>query len=95
MTNPLATVTGACLAAFSIPCAADWVQLGGSLVGTGLLVWIIIRKERDCEALRQANHELSKELVSKCKNCVLAQSANDTLVKAGKEIFDEKDRDKI
>lgn len=92
MTNHVSTWAGVCLASLALPGAENWIQLGGSLVGTGLLVWIIIRKERDCEALRQANHELSKELVSKCKTCVLAQSANDTLVKAGKEIFDEKEQ---
>jgi hypothetical protein len=76
-----------------MPAASDWVQLGASLVGTGLLVWIIVRKERDCEALRRQNHELSRELVAKCCDCALARAANDTLVAAGKEYFRDGDDD--
>ena len=89
MTDNLMAWAGAVMAALAIPGAEDWVQLGGSLVGTGLLVWIIVRKERDCEALRQANHELSKELVAKCKDCSLAKAANNSLIEAGKEYFDK------
>lgn len=89
MTNDFAVVVGACMAALSIPGAGDWVQLGGSLVGTGLLVWIIVRKERDCEALRKVNHELSKELVRRCEVCSLARAANESLIEAGKEHFDK------
>ena len=89
MTNWMQTGAGVALAALSMPQASDWVQLGGSLVGTGLLVWIIVRKERDCEALRRQNHELSRELVAKCGDCALARAANDTLVAAGKEHFKE------
>lgn len=89
MTSDLFTALGVCLAALSIPGAEDWVQLGGSLLGTGLLVWIIVRKERDCESLRRANHELCRELVAKCKNCSLAKAANDSLIEAGKEHFDK------
>ena len=89
MTSDFSTALGVCLAALSIPGAEDWVQLGGSLLGTGLLVWIIVRKEKDCEALRKANHELSKELVAKCRDCSLAKAANDSLIEAGKEHFDK------
>lgn len=85
-------MAGVCLASLALPGAENWVQLGGSLVGTGLLVWIIIRKERDCESLRRANHELSRELVSKCKECSLARTANETLIQAGREHFDERER---
>ena len=89
MTNDITAIIGTALAALSIPGAEDWVQLGGSLLGTGLLVWIIVRKVKDCEALRKANHELSKELVAKCKDCSLAKAANDSLIEAGKEHFDK------
>jgi len=89
MTNDFAVFVGACMAALSIPVEGDWVQLGSSLVGTGLLVWIIVRKERDCEALRKVNHELSKELVRRCGECSLAKAANNSLIEAGKEHFDK------
>ena len=89
MTEHLGVWTGVVMAALAIPGAADWVQLGGSVVGTGLLVWIIVRKERDCQELRKANHELSKELVTKCRDCSLARAANDSLIEAGKEYFDK------
>lgn len=89
MTDNMGVMAALTLAALAIPGAADWVQLGGSLVGTGLLVWIIVRKERDCEALRKVNHELSKELVRRCGECSLARAANNTLIEAGKEHFDK------
>lgn len=89
MTDNVVAWCGCLMAALALPGMADWVQLGGSLVGTGLLVWIIVRKERDCEALRQANHELSRELVAKCRECSLARAANEALIDAGKEHFDK------
>ena len=85
MTSYMQTGAAAMLAVLSIPQAADVVQLGGSLVGTALLVWIIVRKERDCERLRQENHELSRELGKKCRNCELARAANELLTGAGRE----------
>ena len=91
MTDNMGIMTALTLAALAIPGASDWVQLGGSLVGTGLLVWIIVRKERDCEALRRVNHELSKELVRRCGECSLARAANESLIEAGKEHFNDKD----
>lgn len=87
MTSYMQTGAAAMLAVLSIPQAADVVQLGGSLVGTALLVWIIVRKERDCERLRQENHELSRELGKKCRNCELARAANELLTGAGREHF--------
>ena len=89
MTDNLLAWAGAVMAALAIPGAEDWVQLGGSLVGTGLLVWIIVRKERDCQELRKVNHELSKELVKRCGECSLARAANEALIDAGKEHFDK------
>lgn len=93
MTNYIQTTTAATLAVLSIPQAADIVQLGGSLVGTALLVWIIIRKERDCERLRTENHELSRELGKKCRNCELAKAANELLAGAGREQLAEHSSD--
>ena len=89
MTDNVVAWCGCVMAALAIPGAADWVQLGGSLVGTGLLVWIIVRKERDCQELRKVNHELSKELVRRCGECSLARAANEALIDAGKEHFDK------
>lgn len=90
MTNYIQTVGAATLAVLSIPQAADIVQLGGSLVGTALLVWIIVRKERDCERLRTENHELSRELGKKCRNCELAKAANELLADAGREHINDR-----
>lgn len=92
MTNYIPTTAAATLAVLSIPQAADIVQLGGSLVGTALLVWIIVRKERDCERLRTENHELSRELGKKCRNCELAKAANELLADAGREHMNELDK---
>lgn len=91
MTENLGVWAGAVMAALSIPGAENWVQMGGSLLGTGLLVWIIVRKERDCQELRKVNHELSKELVKRCGECSLARAANESLIEAGKEHFNDKD----
>lgn len=85
MTNYIQTTAAATLAVLSIPQAADIVQLGGSLVGTALLVWIIIRKERDCERLRQENHNLTRELATRCRDCTLTNAANKLLAGAGRE----------
>ena len=60
------------------------------MVGTALLVWIIVRKERDCERLRTENHELSRELGKKCRNCELAKAANELLADAGREHINER-----
>lgn len=92
MTNYIHTTAAATLAVLSIPQAADIVQLGGSLVGTALLVWIIVRKERDCERLRTENHELSRELGKKCRNCELAKAANELLADAGREHMNDQDK---
>ena len=89
MTENLGVWAGVVMAALAIPGAADWVQMGGSLLGTGLLVWIIVRKERDCQELRKVNHELSKELVKRCGECSLARAANEALIDAGKEHFEK------
>lgn len=91
MTNYIPTAAAATMAVLSIPAAADIVQLGGSLVGTGLLVWIIVRKERDCERLRQENHNLTRELAHRCRDCSLTAAANNLLADAGREHFDDKE----
>ena len=85
MTNYIQTIAAASLSLMSIPQAADVVQLGGSLVGTSLLVWIAVMQSREIKTLRNENHELSRELGKKCRNCELAQAANDMLTHAGKE----------
>lgn len=85
MTNYIQTGAAATLAVLSIPQAADVVQLGGSLVGTALLVWIIVRKERDCERLRRENHELSRELGKRCSTCKLVKAANESFIHDRKE----------
>jgi len=85
MTNYIQTGAAAMLAVLSIPQAADVVQLGGSLVGTALLVWIIVRKERDCERLRRENHELSRELGKRCSTCKLVKAANESFIHDRKE----------
>ena len=90
MTNYIPTAAAAGLAVLSIPQAADLVQLGGSLVGTALLVWIIVRKERDCERLRQENHNLTCELAQRCRDCTLTAAANNLLADAGRELVDER-----
>lgn len=92
MTNYIPTAAAATMAVLSIPQAADIVQLGGSLVGTALLVWIIVRKEKDCERLRTENHELSRELGKKCRNCELARAANELLADAGREHMEGKEQ---
>lgn len=92
MTHHLPTSAAALLAVLSIPQAADIVQLGGSLVGTALLVWIIVRKERDCERLRQENHNLTRELAHRCRDCNLAAAANTLLADAGREHLEEKEK---
>ena len=92
MTNYIQTIAAASLSLMSIPQAADVVQLGGSLVGTSLLVWIAVMQSREIKTLRNENHELSRELGKKCRNCELARAANDLLADAGREHFDQDKR---
>ena len=92
MTNYVQTIAAASLSLMSIPQAADVVQLGGSLVGTSLLVWIAVMQSREIKTLRSENHELSRELGKKCRNCELARAANDLLADAGREHFDQDKR---
>lgn len=92
MTNYVQTIAAASLSLMSIPQAADVVQLGGSLVGTSLLVWIAVMQSREIKTLRNENHELSRELGKKCRNCELARAANDLLADAGREHFDQDKR---
>lgn len=79
MTNNLAFVTGAAMAAMEISNAGDVVQMLGTLSGTGLLIWIVLHKHKEAEKLREENRQLTRDLGKKCVNCELAKAANDFL----------------
>lgn len=90
MTNHIAVVTGAVLSSALLPGAESIAQVGATLVGTGLLTWIAIWQNREISKLRTENHELSRELGKKCRNCELAKAANELLADAGREHINER-----
>lgn len=79
MTNHLAYLSGITLAALELGNAEGFIQMLGTLSGTGLLVWIVIHKDKEATQLRKENRELTRELSNKCKNCTLTKAANDLL----------------
>ncbi len=90
--NHLAVVTGAVLSAALLPGAESIAQVGATLVGTGLLTWIAVWQNREISKLRGENHELSRELGKKCRNCELAKTANEMLSDAGREHMNEQEK---
>lgn len=91
MTNNLiACVIGAVVAATQVATAAATSGALDSiptLGGVGLLVWIVMHQTKECDKLR----EQLRKAHEKCNNCSLARAANDTLIEAGKEHFDERE----
>ncbi|MBR5887311.1 MAG: hypothetical protein IKZ07_03785 [Akkermansia sp.] len=88
--NLIACCTGAVVAAMQVATAATSSNALDSiptLGGVGLLVWIVIYQTKECDKLR----EQLRKAHEKCSNCRLARAANDTLIEAGKEHFDERE----
>jgi hypothetical protein len=85
MTNHATTIVGVVLSSAALPGSESVVQVAATLIGTGLLTWIAVMQGREIARLRSENRDLSRELGKKCRNCELAQAANDMLTHAGKE----------
>ena len=85
MTNHATTLIGVVLSSAALPGSENFVQVAATLIGTGLLTWIAVMQGREIARLRAENRDLSRELGKKCRNCELAQAANDMLTHAGKE----------
>lgn len=85
MTNHATVVVGAVLSSALLPGAEGFAQVAATLIGTGLLTWIVVMQSRELNKLREVNRELNRELGKKCRNCELAQAANELLADAGKE----------
>ena len=88
--NLLACATGAVMAAVQVANTANGagaLESIPTLGGVGLLVWIVICQTKECDKLR----EQLRKAYEKCGNCRLARAANDTLIEAGKEHFDERE----
>lgn len=85
MTNHATTIVGVVLSSAALPGSDNVVQVMATLIGTGLLTWIAVMQGREISRLRTENRDLSRELGKKCRNCELAQAANDMLTHAGKE----------
>lgn len=85
MTNNAAMFLGVALSSAALPGSENLVQVAAGVIGTGLLTWIAVMQGREITRLRDANRDLSRELGKKCRNCELAQAANDMLTHAGKD----------
>lgn len=87
MTDALATCTGLAMAVATASTAVDVVDAIPTLSGTALLVWITIWQGKEINKLRERNRTLS----DKCKNCPLAQTANEMLKDAGHDRITDED----
>ena len=85
MTTHGVAVVGAVLSSAMLPGAEGFAQVAATLIGTGLLTWIVVMQGRELSRLREINRELNRELGKKCKNCQLAQAANELLTHAANE----------
>lgn len=87
MTDTVATATGLVMAIATASTAVDIIDAVPTLSGTALLVWIAIWQGKEITKLRERN----RELADKCKNCPLAQTANEMLKDAGHDRITEED----
>lgn len=85
MTTHSVAVVGAVLSSAMLPGCDNFAQVAATLIGTGLLTWIVVMQGRELGRLREINRELNRELGKKCKNCQLAQAANELLTHAANE----------
>lgn len=76
--------------------AANWVQVGGTLAGSALLVWAIrhaykevARAHKEVADTHAAMRKLCQEVADKCSKCPLAQGANMLAREANKRMMEE------
>lgn len=104
MNNVSACVAGgaAILAtsAASVGDAASWVQVGGTLAGSALLVWAIRHAYREVERAHKEvaeTHEamrmLCREVADKCAKCPLAESARRLANEANEQLLKRHEKD--
>lgn len=105
MTSQVNAVLGAVVAVTGVQAVNDPVDALATVSGVALMVWLTLRKSKECERLREENHglreehhrmrtelqELSRELGKRCSDCKLAVAANEHFIDERKEADDGED----
>lgn len=100
MTGQVNAFLGAAVAVTGVQAVSDPVDALATVSGVALMVWLTLRKDRECVKLREENHalreehhqmrqemqQLSRELGKRCSDCKLAVAANECFIEEhGKE----------
>ena len=102
MTSQINTALGAFVAVTGLQAVNDPVDALATISGVALMVWLTLRKSKECDKLRGENHQLreehakmrgelqklSRELGKRCSDCRLAMAANEAYI----EEHNEKER---
>ena len=98
MTSQVNAVLGAVVAVTGVQAVNDPVDALATVSGVALMVWLTLRKSKECERLREEHHrmrtelqELSRELGKRCSDCKLAVAANEHFIDERKEAEDGED----
>lgn len=94
MTSQVNGVLGLLVATASVQAVKDPVDAVAAVSGVALMIWLTARKSRECEKLREENHQLreehhalreelqglSRELGKRCSDCTLVRAANSEFI---------------
>ena len=90
MTGQINAAIGVCVAVTGVQAVSNPIDALATVSGVGLMIWLTLRKDRECVRLREENHALreehakmrteaqglSRELGKRCSDCKLAVAAN-------------------
>lgn len=90
MTGQVNAAIGVCVAVTGVQAVSNPIDALATVSGVGLMIWLTLRKDRECVRLREENHALreeharmrteaqglSRELGKRCSDCKLAVAAN-------------------
>lgn len=94
MTSQINTALGVCVAVTGVQAVSNPIDALATVSGVGLMIWLTLRKDRECVKLREENHglreehqrmrlelqTLSRELGKRCSDCRLAVAANEEFI---------------
>ena len=104
MTGQVNAFLGTVVAVTGVQAVNDPVDALATVSGVALMVWLTLRKSKECERLREENHALreeharmrteaqglSRELGKRCSDCKLAVAANKEFIENHTEHEEEK-----
>lgn len=100
MTSQINTALGVCVAVTGVQAVSNPIDALATVSGVGLMIWLTLRKDRECVKLREENHALreehakmrteaqglSRELGKRCSDCKLAVAANKEFIENHAEL---------